>query len=463
MHKHAASVRLVDAVVFGVCFGAISTSFPAHAEPIERPVKVSETIQECGARSLFVLLALGGSPCKVEYSELVNELDGNGSGSTFGEIANVACRRGVDLGLSYVQRESLHSLALPAIVHMWLSPDRKQDGHYVVLLRVEDASVTFVETRVATAVRKMSKSRFLQLFSGYALTKQRPAWRWARLGTGLLLAGAYGITLVMLRSDNRRSARALVVWCLLLFTSGCGGDRLSAPPYSGPALPRSPLVAVDKWHEVGLILAGSQVSSVFTVSNPTLKSLQLKVVHASCGCVHASIAEPSLGPGGSTTVVVEIDSSATLRPGPLLEEIHVVAEGVGVEDNRLILGTRATVQGWLPNNFVVRVPSCIDGWQPPHLRGELCFESASSRDDKVELIGVDWAAESSPGGLILGTPMLECPKDHGNHSRQRLEIPLVCRSNVRPMTGEYGVAIDYRIGEAKYLQILPLRVVDALE
>jgi hypothetical protein len=31
------------------------------------------------------------------------------------------------------------------------------------------------------------------------------------------------------------------------------------------------------------------------------------------------------------------------------------------------------------------------------------------------------------------------------------------------MTGEYGVAIDYRIGEAKYLQILPLRVVDALE
>lgn len=458
----ASLVMLVGMAVLPSVAGG-STDGTAHVQPpLVELFDAANTLKECGARSLHVMLALNANGRRPPYSQLRSELGEGADGTSPGRMVAVANRWGLELETVYAPPESIHSFPLPAIVHLWLTPEKSADGHYVVLLDVNETDVTFVETALSARLRRMSRAEFGRFASGYALTKKRPSSLWMNLGLGATLATAY-LFFVASTSRQKLLPMTLLVAGIGAGLPGCGSQTVEQPPYIPSPKRASPLVSAVTAHDIGVVGPQSQVPATFTVSNSSSRAVDIRVVQTSCACVNATVDDPTLGPGASTVVRTKIHAEETSLPGPLAVEVRVAAIDTVGDGGVLVLKLFGVVRGLRTERVFLRVPASLQGWAPEPIRGEFYLDRQVAGNAAIEIAEVGWIGRNAPQGIAFGDPVISECLDRGDHSVRRVVIPLTVESTARPPSGEYHAVIRYRAGAEEGKHEFPLIVVEALD
>jgi len=120
-------------------------------------------------------------------------------------------------------------------------------------------------------------------------------------------------------------------------------------------------VPAGRVYDFGEVVEGRQVKHVFTFTNPTSRTLNIKDVRVSCGCTTATVRKKSLAPGETTDFGVTFDSLG--RAGEVEKGVDLLTDVAGVETIKYLVKGKVRA---LPTAGSFDFGEMVEGEKPRH-------------------------------------------------------------------------------------------------
>jgi predicted double-glycine peptidase len=300
--------------------------------------------QSCGVACGYMLARLLGHD--LDYKDAVDAIPIEEDGTSLSGLKDGLEAMGVSTTILRAKPKDLDRITMPVIVHML--PHREASnsvGHFLLVLKIDDRSVTYVEPNYAASIETVARSQFLRSWSGYVVaTRSRKTVfeRWFEL----VLWGVFAASISIggfpeFRSILRR-ARASWKRHYVLLVAGLVGSACLAPgcapshpiPNSivdvaarrvGPSdVPR--LVAWNTEADLGVLPRDGAAEAIFRIENQGDAKVRLHLGSPSCRCSQAHIENETLRAGESTNVHM-VMRSRPRQAGPADAQVYLEAEG----------------------------------------------------------------------------------------------------------------------------------------
>jgi len=134
----------------------------------EMPSDFWRSPKRCGQNCLYAYLKLNNKPASLAAISETTTADARGM--SLSELKKSANDLGVPSRAIRGDSLTLESIGLPAIAHM-----NTHQGHYVVLLRIDDDSISMIDM-VSGQVEKLPRARFLERWSGFLIVRTEPGF-----------------------------------------------------------------------------------------------------------------------------------------------------------------------------------------------------------------------------------------------------------------------------------------------
>jgi hypothetical protein len=182
------------------CLAADLTAGPAASGPDNVAAPRDEHAQSvCGRNALYIYLRL--QACPVSYDQVAREVQIDERGTSLQALHNAARRLGFAAQVRRLTMEELANSSLPVIAHLGRSVVTGDTGHYIVVLRVEEDGVTFLDGTTGETIR-YARDRFPNHWTGYVLDRQSP-WRNALLAAAAVACGILTVLAVLCLRPGR--------------------------------------------------------------------------------------------------------------------------------------------------------------------------------------------------------------------------------------------------------------------
>jgi hypothetical protein len=236
-------------------------------------------------------------------------------------------------------------MAMPVIAHML--PRREATdavGHFLLVLRVDDHSVRYVEPNYAASIETVPRNQFLRCWSGYLVAPTpRKAVSESCFEFALCTLFATTISLGVFPRTRSCVRRRLESWKLssMLFLVGLAGASCLAPgcaatPLSFHAPPAASLSRPETVHwprlvawntdaDLGALPPDGAAEALFRIENQGDSEVRLHLGSPTCRCSEARIEREALKPGESTNIHMVMRSKPR-QAGPADARVYVEAE-----------------------------------------------------------------------------------------------------------------------------------------
>ena len=97
--------------------------------------------------------------------------------------------------------------------------------------------------------------------------------------------------------------RLLLILAAVAMSFPAGAQQKEKKPFDGPRLEVEP-----EEHDFGSAQQNQKLSHEFTVKNTGSEEVVIRRIATSCGCAAALVSEKTIAPGGSTTLVVTLET-----------------------------------------------------------------------------------------------------------------------------------------------------------
>jgi len=412
-------------------------------------------MRSCGQRSLYLWLKLSGYD--VTYAEVLEHAPVCETGTPLSELALASRHWFAGLKILKANGESLDSVDLPAIAHVWLDDGEARRGHYMVILKVTPDRIVFADASLRGRIDEMPRRAFYRIWSGYLLTGAVPTGVWLRslsivaLPALALLAGL--LCLHRLLRRRRTAVRKLdsLVPLSLVVIGGCNAKMPESPaPVAQSAAPVTksdfrptpqPLTTSARRKNLGVVRLGDEARAVFTVANATERTLELRLGAPTCGCLRAELGKDGLEAGESAELELVLrggDGSA----GPTSASVDL---GTVEPESRYVFFAEAVVEGMRSTPYSMRLPADLTRFSPEPVSGEIVL-GAEHSDTAVSVEPVECQGAKA-NAIEFGEPVLSPLEKLGSHARFRFQIPVRLTDQKRPATNAYPARIVYHIGD----------------
>jgi hypothetical protein len=378
-------------------------------------------------------------------------------GTSLDKLADEARRWTPNASLIKASAKELDGLPLPVIAHGWASGQKGNTGHYVVVVRVTQKAVTYVDAGRG-CTEKVPRRGFDAFWSGYALAPEDPPGKLTRrlavaFAVLAALCGSVGVWRGSWRK-RRRAATALLISFALL--CGCGhpsASESSSPDRAGTPKGANPLVCFEKEKDLGIFAPGEPAQAVFALYNAKDEPLELALGAPSCGCVSAKLSKERLEPRETAElrlVLSDAGGGAGRRSG------SVAVGVVGLRQPSVTCTAIGILEGIQTDRYSLRLPPNLAGFSPAPISGELVMGPAR-REDEARILAV-LLKDNGERFLQLGAPVIGKAENMGSYLRRRFEIPVTLGPGKRPDSREYDARITYQIAGRTADQRVPLFV-----
>jgi hypothetical protein len=299
--------------------------------------------ESCGVACGYMLARL--LERNIDYSDAVSAIPIENRGTSLAALQKGLRGLGVATTILKAKPRDLDCMAMPVIAHML--PRREATngvGHFLLVLRVDDQSVRYVEPNYAASIETVPRNQFLRSWSGYLVAPtQRKAVSESCFEFALCILFATTISLGVFPLAGSCARRPLEIWNLrsILFLVGLAGASCLAPgcaarPLSSHSPPSaslsrpeaedlSRLVAWNTDADLGALAPDGAAEALFRIENQGDSEVRLHLGSPTCRCTEARIERYALKPGESTNIHM-VMRSRPHQAGPADARVYVEAE-----------------------------------------------------------------------------------------------------------------------------------------
>jgi predicted double-glycine peptidase len=296
--------------------------------------------ESCGVACGYMLARLIGR--RVEYDDAVSAIVIENGGTSLLALQQGLRKLGVAAISLKVKPKELDQIAMPVIAHMLPHHETTNAvGHYLLVLKVDDHFVQYIEPNYAASIETVPRNQFLRCWSGYLVAPTKTTAEkcvefglWCALATTISIAG-FPVSRRML---NRVSA-GLIRRFAFFFVAGLTGSLTLGCAQLSPSthvvsegLPQqsnidgmSGLVAWNTEADLGPLPRNGFAEALFRIENQGDDEVRLRLGSPSCRCSQAWIEAESLKPGDSTIVHMRMQSRVH-QAGPADARVYLEAE-----------------------------------------------------------------------------------------------------------------------------------------
>jgi predicted double-glycine peptidase len=299
--------------------------------------------ESCGVACGYMLARLLGR--NIDYSAAVSAIPIENGGTSLLALQEGLRELGLGTTILKAKPHDLDCMAMPVIAHMLPRHEASNGvGHFLLVLRVDDRSVRYVEPNYAASIETVPRNQFLRCWSGYLVAPTpRKAVTESCFEFALCTLFATTISLGVFPRGRSCVRRHLAIWKLrsMLFLVGLAGASCLAPgcaamPLSshapvGASLSRpetedlSRLVAWNTDADLGALPPDGAAEALFRIENQGDSEVRLHLGSPTCRCTEARIERDALKPGESTNIHM-VMRSRPHQAGPADARVYVEAE-----------------------------------------------------------------------------------------------------------------------------------------
>jgi hypothetical protein len=299
--------------------------------------------ESCGVACGYMLARLLGR--SIDYTDAVKAIPIENGGTSLAALQEGLGGLGVETSILKAKPRDLDRIAMPVITHML--PRRETTnavGHFLLVLRVDEHSVRYVEPNYAASIETVPRNEFLRCWSGYlvAPTRRKSV---AESCLEFALGGLFATTISLGvfprgRAYVCRLLESLKLRPMLLrvgligastVVTGCAAiqPRSHAAPDASLSRPEtedlSGLVAWNTDADLGALPPDGAAEALFRIENQGASEVRLHVGLPTCRCSEARIERETLKPGESTNIHM-VMRSRPRQAGPADARVYVEAE-----------------------------------------------------------------------------------------------------------------------------------------
>lgn len=169
----------------------------------EMPADFWRSPKRCGQNCLYAYIKLNGKTASLASIARATKADERGM--SLADLKEAANELGVPSRVIRGDSLTLAGIGLPAIAHL-----NTRQGHYVVLLRIGEESVSMIDM-VSGRVEKVPTARFLERWSGYLVIRDEGSlirlvgWKAILLGSVSVGMASLSLGLILVGRRNRRA------------------------------------------------------------------------------------------------------------------------------------------------------------------------------------------------------------------------------------------------------------------
>ncbi len=342
-----ASAMLFSGILSGQTSGITSRapspdSLPMYIDP-SNPHWRSEL--SCGVSCSYMLLRIHGR--EASYPDVMKLVPIGEAGSSLLDMARGCEKLGLRTEAVCLSPTELKQVALPMIAHV---SQTNGEGHYVVILGMDDKNVQFLDPVAAPGPMEMTRAEFFRRWTGNALVPRKDLWlndltMQVGLGVGTAVVLVSLFVLLSWRTwgvaAKKSPSLALTVAAVLFACglTGCdNGEAISSPSSCKHTRPPG-ITSITAWkqtEDVARVEFEKEVVAEFPIQNTTDAPVVLELGPPSCTCSAAQLEPRELAPGQQATLRLAL--SAKNRAGRVGAEVMVSARGTDWADRFRITG-----------------------------------------------------------------------------------------------------------------------------
>ena len=392
----------------------------------------------CGVTSSYTFLRL--NDVDVSYEAVSSLIPVTERGSNLNTMAAACTTMGLKSLPVRRKPSDLHRLRFPVIAHVMRSnqgfgshsPIKTGSfGHYVVLLAVDEQSITFVDPVSGPNPATIPLGLFLNEWSGYLLV---PAAAWhERLAVFLrnvfllILALLVGVEITkMVLSWPKKGipspvGLALFILLAVITAGGCKPASDLAPAAESTAVRRGRvgLVAWSTSADLGHLPDEGDSTASFKISNRGNRVRRLELGTPSCKCTSLMIDRTEIPPGGDATLRMSI-SSELATPGVVSADLVVSSDD---------WAEVFSVQGVAFGCYFPELQYTLPPGQSAKIAGKLVSKIPLDPNE------VSARVTECPDGLLVGKAVVSPMRLHGDAYHLDITIPITRQQN--PLESEY--------------------------
>ena len=412
---------------------------------------------ECGIRSLALLLSMSGQPNSLPG--LRGDVPIGDRGTAMVDLVSAAARRGLRLEAVHCAPDDLGALPLPAIAQHEPSPVTMLN-HFVVLVKLTDRSAVVCDA-AAEVIWEIERGDFCELATGNYIvpsTRFTPAHYAAWYLGGIAAVGL--ATFAGWITDRARATRRPAVKrprasslakasLLVVFVSVAGCDRASdrttsidpAPiPGATPTLTvnAEPVGAGTFAADLGILEPDAKVSHTFSLVNATALPLHLEITGASCGCIHPEIDFSDLSPASTAHLSLALDAAGK-NPGIVNEYVDVELSGTHERYRFVVEGVLEGLRLSSQQAYVIRQRD-LDRQRVPPLELVLVNREAQSPFHAMSIKSTDERVRPQLSQMGVGEPQTRA----GRHFERSVSIPVEASGAGRPTEASLEVQYEFK-------------------
>lgn len=445
--NQAVSVSAEEAVAETVIFDDL----------LNRPqIEMDDAQRMCGRYAMFLWLQITGHA--VDYASVERGVPVGESGTSLEQMELASQEWASGMKAVSATAAALKRLDSPTIAHIWIDTEAGRQGHYLVLIRVEDERVYLADGANLVA-DWVPLQRFLQMWSGFLLVPQKPVLN--QVGEYFVMISMVCIGMIaisMATRSVRRHARFVrkLTWAnvgvalVCPFLLGCGGDvkgvnsLLDAKPVESDRRDTVLRVTRDQ-ADMGTIALGDKAITEFELANVSDRSLTLVLGYPTCNCLEAKLEKDILFPGEVTSLRMHL-GAAGHQSGPRAASVTLSA--IDTEDTTsskppvwrfLVSGM---LEGMKIQSYTLRYPANGRLPEAAPLRCAI-FAEPTAKPEAVRIL--ETYIDDNDTGLEFGKPVMDEPELRPNMVRFGAEIPIQLDATIPPRTGRHHVTIVYEI------------------
>jgi hypothetical protein len=299
--------------------------------------------ESCGVACGYMLARLLGR--NIDYGDAASAIPIETGGTSLSALQKGLRGLGVGTTILKAKPRDLDCMAMPVIAHML--PRREASnavGHFLLVLRVDDRSVRYVEPNYAASIETVPRNQFLRCWSGYLVAPtRRKAVSESCFELALCALFATTISFGVFPRGRSLVRRHLEIWKLrsMLFlvgltgascvAPGCAATPLSSHAPTGTSLSRPKtedlcrLVAWNTEADLGALPPDGAAEALFRIENQGDSEVRLHLGSPTCRCTEARIEREALKPGESTNIHM-VMRSRPHQAGPADARVYVEVE-----------------------------------------------------------------------------------------------------------------------------------------
>jgi hypothetical protein len=343
-------VAAIVAICFFILDASVDKRLAAQSASKSRSNNASSSESEhwreaesCGVACGYMFARLLGR--NIEYRDAVNAIPIENGGTSLAALQEGLRRLDVATSILKAKPRDLDRIAMPVITHML--PRRETGnavGHFLLVLRVDEQSVRYVEPNYAASIETVPRNEFLRCWSGYLVAPTRPkAVAESCLEFALYALFATTISFGVFPRGSAyvcRRLESLKLHLMLLLVgligastvlTGCAAVQPRSHAAPDASLPRpetedlSRLVAWNTDADLGALPPDGAAEALFRIENQGGSEVRLHLGSPTCRCSEARIEREALKPGESTNIHM-VMRSRPRQAGPADARVYVEAE-----------------------------------------------------------------------------------------------------------------------------------------